>query len=171
MACKGNATAWMRGLKHKEGDDWTKIPTEDEEEGNIVKQIIMNIRCPECGSLKNIEKYKVFGKVGFGRITCMKCKRAAKASRWRCSCDLLWHKCKKHILRTLMHAHDCEKGCSMGSKHVIKKVNKVKLQGTNNPHPKRRGKGKPENKASLNSLSQGTRTIMKEGSILAERFR
>ena len=75
-----------------------------------------------------------------------------------------------------MHAHDREKGCSRGSKHVIKKVNNLNLQGTSRPHPKRRGKGNKETEASVKSLSQGTtsgqevRTIMKEGSLLAARF-
>ena len=124
MAYKGAATAWMRSLKYKQDDAWIKMPIEMEMD-TVTKEIIKSIRCPECGWMKNIEKYKVYGKVGFSRITCMQCHITSNASAWRCSCKLLWHKCEKHILRTLMNASDRVNGCFERGRHVVKRVSKV----------------------------------------------
>ena len=132
--------------------------------------MVESISCPECGWQKNIEKYKVYGKVGFSRITCMQCHITANASTWRCSCKLLWHKCDKHILRTLMNAHDRVKGCFERGRHVIKRVNKVKLQGQNRAYPKRRCNGKQGSSASVKPLPTQARTMLKADSILARRF-
>ncbi len=55
VAYKGAATAWMKGLKYKEDDIWIK--DNNEEEDNVIKQVLINISCSECGCKKNVGKY------------------------------------------------------------------------------------------------------------------
>ena len=99
----------------------------------------------------------------------MKCHLTATARKWRCSCELLWHKCRKHILKTLMRQQDNAKGYTFSNRKGVKKVNKAKLQLKNNAHPKRRGKKKTEPMQSMSPASR-PRTFLIAGSKLARRF-
>ena len=166
MAYKGTETAWMRSLELGAKESWIHEPAIPD--GPIQhKKILRCISCPTCGKEKNVEKYKVYGKVGFSRIKCMRCKLVASAQQWKCNCNLQWPKCETHILKTLMHAiQRCQTASGRGK--VIKKGMKT-LQGSDAAYPRRRINGK-QAAVIINSQTQVPRTMMKAGSILAKRF-
>ena len=96
MAYKGTATAWMRNLDLGGKEDWLEEPALPDGQA-CNKKVLKNIACPRCGFLKSVERYKVYGKVGFSRITCMRCRSVTSAEKWRCGCELLWPKCELHM--------------------------------------------------------------------------
>ena len=166
MAYKGIETAWMRSLDLGKKENWISEPAIPD--GPIQNKTILRcISCPKCGKEKNVEKYKVYGKVGFSRIKCMRCSSVASAQEWRCKCNLLWPKCETHILKTLMQAiQRCK--ATPGRGKVIKKGMKT-LQGRDEVYPRRRINGKQP--AVVGDIQpQMRRTMMKPGSILANRF-
>ena len=100
LASKGTATAWMRSLDLGAKEDWTEEPALPDGPTTF-KRVLRSIACPKCGREKNVERYKVYGKVGFSRVTCMRCKQTTNAQEWRCGCNLLWPKCEAHTLKHL----------------------------------------------------------------------
>ncbi len=132
------------------------------------KTILKIISCPKCSQSKNVEKYKVYGKVGFSRIKCMRCRSVASAQEWKCSCNLQWPKCETHILKTLMHAiQRCQTAPGRGK--VIKRGMKTS-QGQDAAYPQRRIKGNHLAVQTNTSPQQLPRTFLKAGSLLARRF-
>ncbi len=132
------------------------------------KTILKSISCPKCSQSKNAEKYKVYGKVGFSRIKCMRCRSVASAQEWKCNCNLLWPKCEIHTLKTLMHAiQRCQAAPGRGK--VIKRGMKTS-QGQDAAYPQRRIKGNQPAVTSNNQPPHLHRTMLKAGSLLANRF-
>ena len=167
LAYKGTSTAWMRSLDLGQKENWTCEPALPD--GPVANKLTLRcISCPKCGHEKNVEKYKVYGRVGFSRITCMRCKVTTTAQEWRCRCKLPWPKCEVHTLKTLMHAISRCNAQHGGSK-IIKKGLK-NLQGQDVAYPQRRSQGSAI-AAESSDLSHGPpRTTLKAGSLLAKRF-
>ena len=132
------------------------------------KQILRHISCPKCGHDKNVVKYKVYGKVGFSRIKCMRCQTIATAQEWKCGCNLSCPKCEVHTLQTLMHAY---RSCKVtpGKGKVIKRGMKT-LQGQDAAYPQRRCQGSQAAMTSNEQSLTANRTMLKAGSLLAKRF-
>ena len=166
LASKGTSTAWMRSLELGNKEDWTQEPAMPD--GPEARKVTLReISCPKCGHEKNVERYKVYARVGFSRVTCMRCKQVTNAQEWRCGCKLLWPKCEVHTLRTLINAmHRC--ATSKGSK-VIKKGMK-NLQGDDAAYPKRKCQGQAIATRSSDQKQEQMRTMLKPGSVLANRF-
>ena len=167
MAYKGTETAWMRNLDLGEEECWIREPALPDGP-HQAKTILRSISCPICGQGKNVEKYKVYGKVGFSRIKCMRCKSIASAQEWKCNCNLHWPKCETHILKTLMHAiQRCQ--VTPGRGKVIKREMKTS-QGQDAAYPQRRIKGKQHAVQASKPPQDTPRTFLKAGSLLARRF-
>ena len=168
LASKGTATAWMRCLDLGQKEDWTQEPALPD--GPMAaKRILRNITCPKCGKEKDVERYKVYGKVGFSRVTCMRCKQTTNAQEWRCGCNLLWPKCEVHTLKTLMNSMKRDSCIAKGSKVVIKKGMKA-MQGRDANYPQRRCQGQVIAAKSTEQMNEPMRTMLKPGSVLANRF-
>ena len=167
LASKGTSTAWMRSLELGNKEDWTREPAMPD--GPIAKKVTLReISCPKCGHEKNVERYKVYARVGFSRVACMRCKLVTNAQEWRCGCKFLWPKCEVHTLRTLINAMHRRSTTSKGSK-VIKKGMK-NLQGHDVAYPKRRCQGQVIAARSSEHTQEPMRTMLKPGSVLANRF-
>ena len=167
MAYKGTETAWMRNLDLGEQEDWTREPALPDGQAQH-KTILKNVSCPVCGQNKNVEKYKVHGRVGFSRIKCMRCSSITTAQEWRCNCDLRWPKCEVHTLKTLMRGTFLRQSSTIKRK-VIKKGMKDR-KGHEQAYPRRRIN---DNQIAVTSCSQpqhSLRTFLKAGSLLARRF-
>ena len=166
MAYKGTATAWMRSLDLGEKENWIREPAMPD--GPIANnQILRSISCPKCGLEKNVEKYKVYGKVGFSRIMCMRCKTTTIAQECRRGCKLPWPKCEVHTLTTLMHAiQRCKVAPGRGK--VVKRVPKTcmgRMRLTRNVDVR-----EARWQQQVNQYQRPNRTMLKAGSLLAKRF-
>ena len=167
MAYKGTETAWMRCLDLGEKENW--IQESALPDGPMQnKQILRHISCPKCAKEKNVERYKVYGKVGFSRIKCMRCQIITTAQEWRCGCNLSWPKCEVHTLKTLMHAY---RSCKVTPGRVkVIKGNKKTLKGQDAAYPQRRCQGTQVALSSNEQSLTANRTMLKAGSLLAKRF-
>ena len=159
----------MRSLDLGEREDWLEEPALPDGPA-CSKNVLKMIACPRCGFLKNVEKHKVYGRVGFSRITCMRCRSVNSAEKWRCDCELLWPECERHMLSTLIRANCRVKGYREGSKRVLKGVIKTNLHGHDEPFPQRRCIGKQGIAASAEQYSGQPRLMLKAGSLLANHF-
>ena len=169
MAYKGTDIAWMRNLETSKKESWIEEAAMPDGP-TCRKEELKTVACPSCGGLKSIVKYKIYGKVGFSRMTCMRCKNTATADRWRCGCGTLWPKCERHMMRTLMRAEGRIKGNPERGKRVLKKGLKTSLHGRDRPFPRRKSDGMQSVAASANMQTGVLRTMMKAGSVLANRF-
>ena len=166
---RGTAIHWMKGLKHKEEDKWNTKEDDDHDEESTTMQVLRHVTCPECDAKKDMEKYKIYGgKVGFARIKCMKCNIINTADKWRCSCKLLWQKCRKHIVKAQENAYDKQKGHQSGKIRGVKKLTKHAKAEGEAPHPIRR-KTK-ELDAAMPAAVEEVRNHFKADHILARRF-
>ena len=104
LAYKGLSRAWLRNYSMaKEADDWTKAPKHEEDRGERV--IPLNqVRCPACNYSHETANNKMRTKVGFGNLTCKRCRQVTKASCWHCDCGIDWHKCAMHVHKDLMRS-------------------------------------------------------------------
>ena len=169
MAYKGTATAWMRCLDLGEQEDWLQEPA-ILDGPTMEKETLKNITCPKCCCQKNVDKCKVYGKVGFSRITCMGCKITTTAQEWKCGCNTSWQQnCEKHTLETLMHAIRRGK-VEPGRGKLVRRDTKQSLQGQDKAFPTRRCLGNKEAILSRIPEEEQPRTMLKAGSILASRF-
>ena len=98
----------------------------------------------------------------------MRCRITTTAKEWRCGCKLRWPKCEVHTLKTLINAINRSGTTSKGSK-VIKKGMK-NLQGDDAAYPKRRCQGQVIAARSSEQKQEPMRTMLKPGSVLANRF-
>ena len=57
-----------------------------------------NITCPNCASTSNHIHHKLWNgqRNKWLAIPCGTCKGKVASSRWKCECDMLWHKCPIH---------------------------------------------------------------------------
>ena len=131
MAYKGLSRAWLRNLaKARREDDWTLKPKEPDEP-EVAKVPLKQIGCPECGFIQDTAKNRLRAKVGYGQLTCQRCRHVTKSSRWTCDCNVEWHKCNLHV-----HINYLSKANSRveSSKRCLEDI----CRGTNEPLPKRR---------------------------------
>ena len=74
----------------REVDDWAKTPKHDEEPGvNVIP--LNQVRWSECSYSHETANNKMRAKVGFGNLTCKRCRQVTKASCWQCDCRVEWH--------------------------------------------------------------------------------
>jgi len=131
MAYKGLSRAWLRNLtKARREDDWTIKPKEAD--AHEVEQIpLKQIGCPECGFIQNTAKNRLRAKIGYGQMTCQRCRHVTKSPRWTCNCNINWPKCNLHV-----HADHLSKASLRVESS--KRGRECSDMGTNEPLPKRR---------------------------------
>ena len=97
LAYKGLSRAWLRNYSMaKEVDDWTKAPRH--EDGPGVQPIPLNhVRCPKCGHSQDTANNNMRAKVGFGQLTCKRCRQVTRVFTWHCDCRVEWHRCSMHV--------------------------------------------------------------------------
>ena len=129
MAYKGLSRAWLRNLtKARNDDDWTIKPRlKDEPDG--VKAPVQQIGCPECGFIQEAAKNRPRAKVGFGQMTCQRCRHVTKTLRWTCNCNVEWHRCHMHVNENIMRTANLRDSSKRGRE--------LSNMGTNKPLPKR----------------------------------
>ena len=70
-----------------------EIP-KDEGQANSVT---FTISCPHCQNERcPTGKFNMVEGASWKQIPCSKCERNTSASKWRCSCDMEWHRCQTH---------------------------------------------------------------------------
>ena len=131
MAYKGLSRAWLRNLtKASHQDDWTvRSKTPDKPES--AKIPLKRIGCPKCSFMQDTAKHRLRAKIGYGQMTCQRCRHATKSSTWTCECSVEWHKCHMHV-----HANYLGKVSPWGK--ASKRGIDVFSRGTNEPLPKQR---------------------------------
>ena len=92
---------------------------------------LKKIGCPKCGFTQDTAKNRLRAKVGYGQMTCQRCRHVTRSSMWTCECNVEWHKCHMHV-----HANILGKASSRveSSKRGVEDF----CRGTNEPLPKRR---------------------------------
>ena len=132
LAYKGLSRAWLRHFSiAKEDDDWTKEP-KHEEEPDVAPIPLNQVKCPKCGHNQDTANNKMRAKVGFGQLTCQRCRQVTKAYTWYCECGVEWHRCK-------MHAHkDILRGVSLRAETVKRGLGDTSsARGVSDSVPKR----------------------------------
>ena len=102
MAYKGAAHAWLRNLgKTEKHEDWTKEPRSPDPMARE-KEVLSEIRCPECDASQCTNDQKLHTKVGYSQIKCKECHEVNTSMKWQCTCGGSWIKCGVHVRRNLM---------------------------------------------------------------------
>ena len=113
----------------KEGDDWTKGPMH--EEGIEVAPTPLNqVKCPKCRYVQDTANHKLKAKVGYGNLTCQRCRSVSKASQWFCECDTEWHRCNLHVHKELIKSESVKAD-------ILKRSVECSVRGTSCTHSKR----------------------------------
>ena len=137
-----------------------------QDEPGKAKMPLNKIGCPDCGYIQDSADNKLRPKIGFGQMTCQRCRRSTKASRWTCDCAVEWHRCQMHVRKDILRR------VSLRTDNLKRGIgSKLFVMGTNEPLPKR---AKCEwNEMSISeSSSRSVRITLEPGKCpkLSERF-
>ena len=115
----------------KDTDDWMKAPKEPDEM-DLAAIPLNQIGCPKCGYNHDTANHKLRARIGFGQLTCKRCRQVTKASEWKCSCQIEWHKCRLHVHKDIL------RGANLRVENLKRGIgSNCSRKGTSEPPPKR----------------------------------
>ena len=115
----------------KASDNWMGAP-KIEDEIDLIKMPLNQVGCPKCGYVHDTANNKMRAKIGFGQLTCKRCRQVTKASSWLCTCEVEWHKCRLHVHKDIL------RGVNLRAENLKRGVGtKFSAKGTDEPLPKR----------------------------------
>ena len=130
LAYKGLSRAWLRNLnKARQEDDWTLKPKFIDKPA-VSRIPLKQIGCPECGFRHDTARNRLRAKIGFGQLTCKRCRHTTKSSTWSCCCEVEWHKCELRVHASIISKMNLRDKCS-------KRGRQLSVMGSNEPLPKR----------------------------------
>ena len=84
--------------------------------------ISFKIHCPHCDGAKQVCQIPLIAKTTWRQLSCAHCGKSITASKWKCVCSNVWHKC--HLHRQLGFA--CRRPRRMGlTRHLMQKKKKL----------------------------------------------
>ena len=102
------------------------------------KEVLSEIRCPECDASQGTHGQKLHTKAGYSQIKCQECQEVSSAMKWQCTCGGSWTKCGVHVRRNLKKEFALESFTPMSSSMPVRGGSMQQEHGVDRPMPEKR---------------------------------